>query len=129
MRWFLPAILALAGCGTDAVGVETCKKIEHERCLWAEACGINIDNPLHGVVRRARSTSPVDDCFRVYEDACLHGLPVKDPEDKTVVEACVKVIRDGDCTAVLRPESAPACSWLIPPPDSGADTGTDAGSD
>jgi len=116
---FLALVLA-AACGTDAVAVETCKKIEHTRCTWALACGVNLNVP----VRRSKSTSPVDDCFRYYDDACLHGLPVADPGD-AAVQACVAAINAGDCNVVLRPEIAPECAWLIPPPDAGADADAD----
>ncbi len=124
MRFLYGAMLVLAtACGTDAVGVETCKKIERVRCQWAEACGVDLDKP---VIRRAKSTSKVDDCFRFYEDACLHGLPVADPNDAGVVQACIDSINTGNCDWVRHPENAPECSWLIPPPDSGvADSGTD----
>lgn len=109
-------VLAIA-CGTDAVGVETCKKIEHVRCEWAEACGVNLEGGPP--VRRSKSTSPVDDCFRFYDDACLHGLPVADPTDAGAVQACVDSINTGNCDYVLHPEKAPECAFLIPPPDSG----------
>lgn len=126
MRAVRAALLLFAcGCGTDAVGVETCRAIEHLRCRWAEACGVNLGAP---VVRRAKSTSPVDDCMRFYDDACLHGLPAPDPNDAGAVAACLDAIdasaAQGNCTFVLQPDQAPACSFLIPPPDSGADTGT-----
>lgn len=125
--WLLAGLFfgTAAACGTDAVGVETCKKIEHIRCQWAQECGINLDMPV--VRRRSNSTSPVDDCFRYYDDACLHGLTVADPNDAGAVQACADQIDTGNCDWVLHPENAPACSWLIPPPDSGVDTGVDSG--
>jgi hypothetical protein len=130
---FGTALLVIAGaCGTDAVGVETCKKIEHARCDWAMQCAM--DDPSSGIdlnrpVRRSKSTSPVDDCYRFYDDACLHGLPAPDPNDAGAVQACVDAINTGDCTIVIHPETADACAFLIPPADSGVDTGVDAGTD
>lgn len=127
MRWFLGALVFFAlvsavlfACGTDAVGVEACKAIERTRCKWAVACGVNLYDAQP--VRRSNSTSPVDDCFRYYDDACLHGLPVPDPGD-AAVSACIAAINDnqGDCTIVLHPETADACAWLIPIPDAGSE--------
>jgi hypothetical protein len=122
MRWILfTASLSCSAfaCGTDAVGVQACRKIEHARCQWAQGCGVNLNVP----VRRSQSTSPVDDCFRYYDDACLHGLTVPDPGD-AAVEACIDAINTGDCNVVLHPETAPACAWLIAPPDAAAEAGS-----
>ena len=115
-------LLLFCACGNDAVAVEKCRTIEHARCRWAKACGVNLDMP----VRRSKSTSPVDDCYRYYDDACLHGLPVAEP-GSAEVQACVDAIDQGDCNTILRPETNDACKWLIPPPDAGAADTTDAG--
>jgi len=104
-------------CGTDAVGVDTCKRIERERCRWVVACGINVDTPTR--LKRDLGTTGVDDCIRFYDDACLHGMAVADPGDAAVA-ACIDAINSGNCDVVRHPETDPACAWLIPPPDSGS---------
>lgn len=116
-------------CGTDAVAVDTCKRIEHERCRWVKACKIDVDTPTK--LRRDVSSNGVDDCIRFYDDACLHGMLVADPGDAAVA-SCLAAIGAGDCEIVSHPERDPACEWLVPPPDSGspaADAGTDAATD
>jgi hypothetical protein len=107
-----------AGCGNDAVGVDACRSIEAERCRWVTACGIDVGP------RRSDSTSPVDDCVRYYNDACLHGLTsaTADPS-ATQTQACVDAIHAATtCDIVVTPESSPACSFLKPNADAGTDT-------
>ena len=115
---FLALVSALAwACGTDAVAVDVCRKIERERCRWVVACNIDVDAPTR--LRRDVKATGVDDCIRFYDDACLHGMAVADPGDAAVT-ACVAAINSGNCDVVRKPETDPACAWLIPPPDSGA---------
>jgi hypothetical protein len=124
---FLPAALLVSAlvwaCGTDAIGIDTCKAIQRERCRWVKACEINVDTPT--VIRRDKGTTGVDDCIRFYDDACLHGMAAADPGD-AAVSACIAAINSGDCEIVRHPEIDPACAWIIPPPDSGS-TQADAG--
>ncbi|MBV9949176.1 MAG: hypothetical protein JOZ69_20170 [Myxococcales bacterium] len=119
-RWgslLVPTAMAALGvasaCGTDAVGVDACRKIEEARCERAPDCRIVLVPPYH------TSGTDVDACRRFYDDACLHGLASSDP-GTTATNACVGAIDQGGCDVVAHPESDPACAWL------GAESG-DAG--
>ena len=59
------ALAALAACQTEAVGIETCRKVESTRCDRAIECGIDLS--------RLGSANNVEGCKRYYLDACLHG--------------------------------------------------------
>ena len=119
MRWHLLAVAAVVSavtgviaCGTDPVGVESCRKIEHARCENAPACGIALDTPTH------RGDTPelaVAACIRYYDDACLHGLAAPSDPGAVQVQACVDAINNGDCSVVVKPESHASCAFLIPP--------------
>lgn len=114
------AVAVYAACGTDAQGVETCRKIETARCQAAPGCNVSLATPPH-------PSSDVQGCIDFYHDACLHGLEVQDPGAPSA-DACVKAIGDGNdpnhCVYVLHPELAGACAWLVP-----AAAATDAGED
>jgi hypothetical protein len=109
-RWVgtlgLAFVMGLVACGTDAVGVQTCRQIEQARCEQAPACGIPLEPPFH------TSGSDVDACIRFYDDACLHGLSVSDP-GPIETNQCVLAIRNHGCSVVVHPESDPACAWLV----------------
>src|SRR5262249_8311596 len=110
--------LALA-CGTDAVGVESCRTIEKTRCENAPRCGIDLTKPRH------EGSSPDDHvaaCARFYDDACLHGLAAPTDPGAVAVQACVDAINAGDCTVVKNPETHPACAFLVPPAPAPAPT-------
>jgi hypothetical protein len=98
----------LGACGTDAVGVETCRQIEEARCRHAPRCGIDLGNPKH-------RDPDVDACIRFYKDACLHGLATTSDPGGPATRACIDAIDRGDCNVVLHPETDPACGWLVPP--------------
>lgn len=104
------ALALSTACGTDAVGVESCRKVEEARCRQAPSCGIPLEPPYH------TSGNDVGACIRFYDDACLHGLEVSDP-GPTAVNACVAAIQSNGCGVVKAPETAPdaACAWLVPP--------------
>jgi hypothetical protein len=109
-------LLGVAGamaCGTEPVGVESCRKIEGARCENARSCGIDLSKPVH------RGDSPSDDvgaCKRYYEDACLHGLAAPEDPGAVAVQACVDAINNtSDCEVVKAPEKSPACAFLVPP--------------
>lgn len=125
----LVAIAIAVACGPSPVGVDTCRKIEAARCVWGPACGFDLSRPT----RRSDSTSPVDDCIRYYDDACLHGLVAASDPGPTAADACVRAINAGDCAIVRNPETASACAFLASAPaDSGADASAadaDASSD
>jgi hypothetical protein len=110
----------IAACGTDAVGIETCQKIETARCNRAQGCNISLGDPLH-------TGSDLASCIRFYRDACQHGLASNTDPGGPTVAACVDAINNGDCTVVLKPESDPSCAFLIPPaPAPVVEAGADA---
>lgn len=120
MRWHLLGVAAFVtmgvsgviACGTDPVGVESCRQIERARCENAPACGIDLSKPVH------RGDTPelaVAACIRYYDDACLHGLVTTSDPGSIQVQACVEAINTGDCSVVVKPESSPACAFLVPP--------------
>jgi hypothetical protein len=111
-------VAAAGACGTDAVGVDTCRQIESARCKRAPDCpDIHLDAKPH-------AGDGVDACIRFYDDACQHGLASGTDPGAIKLNACVAAINAGSCTVVEAPESDPACAWLIPPatPDAAADT-------
>jgi hypothetical protein len=115
---FSTAIAVAAACANDGYGVESCRTIEAERCRWVVQCNIGVG------VRRDDDSSPVDDCIRYYDVACMHGmqfLTSSDPTD-TQTQACASAIHNAtSCDIVIAPETAPACAWLKPTADAGAD--------
>ena len=124
IRWLsLPALGGLAvvlagGCSTGAVGVDACKKIEEARCRQAASCpSIDLDRPY------AASGSSVDACIRYYDIDCLHGLAIGSEPTDSQVGGCVSAIQKDGCSVVAKPESDPACTWLVPA------SSTEAGSD
>ena len=112
----LLAALGLAGalaCGTDSVGVDSCRKIEGARCENAFSCGISLKTPVH---RGDSPSADVGACKRYYEDACLHGLSITEDPGAVIVDACVEAINTtADCEIVKSPEKHPRCAFLIPP--------------
>lgn len=114
VRALVAGWLFIAGaCGTDAKGIDACRRIETARCRAAAACGL---------IQDARS------CERFYRDQCLHGFAGPEPSDRDV-ERCVQVIETaaecastGDdsaacrnaCAIVERPEESPGCAFLNP---------------
>ena len=123
--------IVLGACGTDARGIDSCRRIEESRCRRATACGVDL-----GFYRfvGAGETAAVEGCIRYYREACLHGLVAEDP-GPTQVQACVDAINVGTCDVVKAPETTAACGWLVPPAPAPAPTAdatvaaTDAGTD
>jgi len=101
----LVAMIALGACGTDPVGVESCRTIEQARCENAPRCGIDLTYPVH-------RGDDVSECIRYYHDACLHGLVASVDPGQTIVQVCVDAINNGDCKVVTNPETVPACAFL-----------------
>lgn len=109
------------GCGTEPVGVESCRTVEEKRCELAPACGAVTDVPA---------------CKRFYRDQCLHGLTVDTDPGKPVVDKCVAALDAAGacaksdpagacggvsaaagttaCGAILKPELLTDCAWLVP---------------
>ena len=98
-------------CGTDPVGVESCQKIEKVRCESAQACGIDLDRPVHS---GNSAEDNVRSCTRYYEEQCQHGLAIAKDPGTQAVNACVDAIINGDCSVVKAPESSPSCAFLDP---------------
>jgi hypothetical protein len=117
--------MVAVACSQGVVGVDACKQIEHARCYWIEQCYSDASN--YGLpTRRSDSTSPVDDCFRYYDDACEHGLVTNVPPTSDQVNLCVDAINTAtDCTIVQSPETADACAFLTY--DAGTQADADAG--
>jgi len=119
----IAACLAAVACGNGANDPAGCQVLENERCVRAQACGIDLSFPLHN------GSSPQDNvnaCQLYYQDACLHGFATSVNVTSKEVTACVAAIKTGDCNAVLNPQNVPACSFLNPP-DAGVDAGVDSG--
>lgn len=86
------ALLLPSGCGTDAVGVEDCRKIESARCEAASHCGSSL------------SVTNAQACQRFYRTQCLHGLTSGKEPGAGEVQACVQVIQAaGRCAEGLDP--------------------------
>lgn len=104
-------VASLLACGTEAKGVEACKRIERVRCESAAACGIDLTAPVH------RGDSPSQDvgaCIRYYDDACLHGLAAGVDPGNVAVDECVRALESGSCDVVRAPETTKECSFLVP---------------
>lgn len=107
-----PFALLAPACGTDAVGVDACRRIEEARCARAPFCAdIDLSRPVH----RDAPAQDVAACVRHYREACLHGMVRPDEPSPGDVQACVKAIQEGDCDTVKTPERAAGCAWLVPP--------------
>jgi hypothetical protein len=97
---FVVATTAVAGCDTDAVGIEDCRRIEQARCEVARPCR---DNDFD-----------VDDCKRFYRDHCLHGVALEEAPSEPDVDRCVLAIRTAGACAAGQPD-APIASCGEPP--------------
>lgn len=124
------ALAAAVACGTEPVGVESCRRIESARCENAKSCGINLDYPRHR--DDDSDKADVGACKRFYDDACLHGLVVAQDPGAVAVSACVDAINNTpDCEVIKAPEKHPACAFLLPPapppvPDAAPEAAPDA---
>lgn len=101
------AFCVLHACSDDAVGVDTCRRIETARCHAAQACG---------------ELSDADRCERFYRDHCLHGFAGLAP-GKREADSCVEALdevaecaRSGSCEprcdAVQTPGVLAECAFL-----------------
>ena len=81
-------VVSAVSCGSDAVGIEDCRKIEEARCEAAAHC----EGDIH--------VKDVDACKRYYRDHCLHGLAVDDDPGAPAPKGCLKAIKTaGHCAA------------------------------
>jgi hypothetical protein len=122
----LAAAIAFAlACGQAANGVDACTSVEHARCNWIVQCFADSGLPNYGLPTPiSNSDSPVDECYRFYDDACLHGLVTTVTPTSAQVTTCVTAINSAtDCNIVFNPGEADACAFLT------ADAGSDADSD
>jgi hypothetical protein len=118
-------MVAVVGCGTDAVGVSSCRALERSRCAAAAACGypdveecqrFERDQCLHGVA--------VDDVSSVQLDACIQdidaaGRCAQTSGGATAANACTPAIvanppASSACDVVRNPERAASCAFLAP---------------
>jgi hypothetical protein len=112
--------LAIVACGNGANDVPDCVKLENARCERAQLCGLDLQSLLPS------GTSPADyvqACEYFYADACLHGFATPIAITALDVKNCLHEIETGNCNAVLDPQTAQGCGWLVPP-DAGVDSGT-----
>jgi hypothetical protein len=95
--------LAASACGTDAQGIDACRKIDQARCRRAPSC------PELGIAK-----DQVEACVEFARDQCLHGLAVPDPGAPTV-DRCARAIEDTStsCALVAAPEKIPDCMFLV----------------
>ncbi len=105
------ALAPVLACGTEAKGVEACKRIERVRCETAAACGIDLTKPVH---RGDTPSADVGACIRYYDDACLHGLTAAIEPGSVAVDDCVRALENGSCDVIRAPETARECSFLVP---------------
>ncbi len=116
----LLGLVVLPSCGSDARGVDTCRKIEAARCQRGPACVTNF-------------AGDVDSCTRFYDLQCGRGLQdsVREPS-AAELNGCLEAIKTS-CTAVNDPAKEPACSFITgnAPVDTGVVTeaATDAGNE
>ena len=100
----VPAVFASAGCGSDPVAVEGCRKIEEARCEASVSCA-----PF--------TVKDVTACKRFYRDQCLHGMAVGADPGEPVIDTCVATIKAaGACAA----SADPACVVPVTVPVSGS---------
>ncbi len=116
----LLGLVVLPSCGSDARGVDTCRKIEAARCQRGPACVANF-------------SGDVDSCTRFYDLQCGRGLQdsVREPS-AAELNGCLEAIKTS-CSAVNDPAKEPACSFITgnAPVDTGVvtETATDSGSE
>jgi hypothetical protein len=116
------AVAVFGACSGDAVGVESCRRIETARCQRGGGCGLDLGRPLH---EKGSPETDVTACVRFYRDECLHGMIATSEPGGVQTDACINAITTGDCSVVRNPETHPACSFLATA-DAGAAV-TDAG--
>jgi len=123
-----------AGCGTDAVNEEACRRVESARCDIAPTCAGFDGSP------NLKTEEQVKNCRELYRDHCKLGVEnTKAEVGQGDIDACVKaltntskcadpkrsevgacevVLRDGvdptiqPCEVLQNPHWLEACKWL-----------------
>jgi hypothetical protein len=121
----LAVAVAALGCGTDAVGVSSCRALERSRCAAAASCGFpdvaecqrfERDHCLHGVQLEDVSSIELDACIQDIEAA---GRCAEASGATTAANACTPVLRAAPptttaCDVIRSPEKASSCAFLVP---------------
>lgn len=84
----LAIFFAGTGCNTKAVAIDQCREIEHVRCEASVGCG-------------TIKSSEVEECKRIYNDQCLHGIAGPESPTSKQQDDCVSLIRDAGEQAAL----------------------------
>jgi len=82
------ACIGLVACATDAVGVDSCRKIEYARCDAASHCPTTFGSKINPSA-----------CRLFYRDHCLHGLSYDDPGAVQVGDCVRDIVALGACAA------------------------------
>lgn len=91
-----PALFS-SGCGSGAVGIEACRKIEDARCDAAVACGFTKEQ--------------VSDCKLFYQDQCLHGIENSAHRpSETEVNNCIAAVNATGACATAQVKTMSACA-------------------
>jgi hypothetical protein len=117
-------LVALLGCGTEAVGVGECRALERARCTAGAACGFRDvaaceryqrDHCLHGVALEDVAVAEIDACVLDVERAgrCAASQGPTTPAN-TCAEPVILVSAGSACEVVRSPERAASCAFLAP---------------
>jgi hypothetical protein len=87
-------LLAHVGCGTDAKGIEACRKIEAQRCELAPICAAYAE--AHDL-RVIKTPDDVTRCQEFFHDQCLNGIEnageqAREPNDAEA-SACAAALK------------------------------------
>lgn len=82
------ACIGLVACATEAVGVDSCRKIEYARCDAASHCPTTFGAAINPSA-----------CRLFYRDHCLHGLASADPGIGKVGDCVRDINLLGECAA------------------------------
>jgi hypothetical protein len=107
----LPVALAVASCGTDAVGVGACTEIEEARCYLAPLCVSGFD---------------VQKCLLFYRDECLVGIQDTDPDagdPSTLAPGCVAALEETSKCVDGGDGGCPGLAALLVAPDASCTEG------
>lgn len=108
-------LLAHVGCGTDAKGVEACRKIEAQRCELAPVCATYAE--AHDL-RVIKTPDDVTRCQEFYHDQCLNGIEnageeAREPNDAEA-SACAAALRAiAKCAGAPTLEGCPGVTMVL----------------